>query len=430
MVSRHEERIITAIDIGTSKVVCLIAVIDLNNNLEIIGHGHSPSRGMRKGIVVNIESTVDAIRNALDEAKVQSGRDDIRHVSVGIAGSHVRGHNQHGVINVLQIDEITRHDVERVLDSASAMKLPEDHRTLHILPQEFIIDGIGGIPDPVGMSGVRLEVDVHLITCANSAALNIIKCCQQCGLEVDTIVLEQVASSASVLSDDEKNMGVMLADIGGGTTDIAVFHEGAIRYTSVLPVGGDHLTNDLVQGLHTTHRDADYIKREHGSCQLLEVHPDDTIDIPGVGDRPPSPMPRHLMVQILQRRVEELFEMARRELQYSGFAELMAAGVVLTGGSSQLDGMLELADSAFGGLPVRIGRPHGVDGPKDIVSSPIYATSIGLLLHAEKHQEQLAKNERKKNHTVSRITTSQDMKNIHDTENIGFFKKIINWLGH
>ncbi len=378
------DQVLVGLDIGTSKIACVVAEASPDGKLDVIGIGTHPSRGLRKGVVVNIESTVESIRLAVEEAELMAGV-DIQSVFTGIAGSHIRGYNSHGVV-ASKGSEIVREDVDRVIDAARAMNIPADQKILHILPQEYIIDNQDGIREPIGMSGVRLEAKVHIVTGAVSSAQNIVKCCNRCDLDVSDMVLEQVASSEAVLMQDEKDIGVVLVDIGGGTTDIAIFLDGAIRHTAVIPIGGDHLTNDLVIGLRTSAREADQLKRKYGACMTSLVLPEDQIEIPSVGGRDPRPMPRQVMAQILEPRVEELFEMIKNELQRSGYQELVAAGLVLTGGSSLLEGMVELAEDIFD-MPVRLGRPHGVGGLVDVVSSPIYATGVGLILYGQRYRQ-------------------------------------------
>jgi cell division protein FtsA len=380
------DQVLVGLDIGTSKIACVVAESSPDGKLDVIGIGTHPSRGLRKGVVVNIESTVESIRLAIEEAELMSGV-DIQSVFAGIAGSHIRGYNSHGVV-ASKSSEVTREDVERVIDAAKAMNIPADQKLLHILPQEYIIDNQDGIREPIGMSGVRLEAKVHIVTGAASSAQNIVKCCNRCDLDVSDMVLEQIASSEAVLMQDEKDIGVVLVDMGGGTTDIAVFLDGAIRHTAVIPIGGDHLTNDLVIGLRTSAREADQLKRKYGACVTSLVPPEDQIEIPSVGGRAPRPMPRQVMAQILEPRVEEIFEMIKNELQRSGYQELVAAGIVLTGGSSLLDGMIELAEDIFD-MPVRLGRPHGVGGLADVVSSPMYSTGVGLILYGQRYRQDL-----------------------------------------
>ncbi len=398
--TRHDQ-ILVGLDIGTSKIACVVAESGPDGRLDVVGVGTHPSRGLRKGVVVNIESTVESIRLAVEEAELMAGI-EIKSVFTGIAGSHIRGYNSHGVV-AIKGGEVTPDDVERVIDAARAMNIPADQKILHILPQEYIIDSQDGIREPVGMSGVRFEVKVHIVTGAVSSAQNIIKCCNRCGLDVADMVLEQVASSEAVLGQDEKDIGVALVDIGGGTTDIAVFIDGAIRHTTVIPIGGDHLTNDLVVGLRTSAREADHLKKKYGACMVSLISPEDQVEVPSVGGRPPRPMPRQVMAQILEPRVEELFELVKAELHRSGFQELVAAGLVVTGGSSLLDGMVDLAEEIFD-MPVRLGRPSGVGGLVDVVSSPIYATGVGLVQYGQ-HDRQTAPAARKKSGTsvLSRV---------------------------
>ncbi len=380
------DQVLVGLDIGTSKIACVVAESSPDGKIDVIGIGTHPSRGLRKGVVVNIESTVESIRLAIEEAELMSGV-DIQSVFTGIAGSHIRGYNSHGVV-ATKNSEVMREDVERVIDAAKAMNIPADQKILHILPQEYIIDNQDGIREPIGMSGVRLEAKVHIVTGAVSSAQNIIKCCNRCDLDVSDMVLEQIASSEAVLMQDEKDIGVVLVDMGGGTTDIAVFLNGAIRHTAVIPIGGDHLTNDLVIGLRTSAREADQLKKKYGACVTSLVSPEDQIEIPSVGGRPPRPMPRQVMAQILEPRVEEIFEMIKNELQRSGSPELVAEGIVLTGGSALLEGMIELAEDIFD-MPVRLGRPQGIGGLADVVSSPMYATGVGLILYGKRYRQSL-----------------------------------------
>jgi len=387
-VARSEQNVIVGLDIGTSKIACVVAEVSLDGHLDVIGIGRHASNGLKRGVVVNIESTVQAIRLAVEEAELMSGV-DIHSVFVGIAGSHIKGQNSHGTV-AIKTGEITEEDVKRSIDVAKACAIPGDQQILHILPQEYIIDQQDGIREPVGMSGVRLEARIHMITAAVSSAQNIIKCCKRCDLDVSDMVLEQVASSEAVLSQDEKDIGVVLIDIGGGTTDMAIFIDGAIVHTAVIPIGGDHLTSDLVNCLRTSAREADLLKVKHGSCMVELVPADEQIEVPGVGGRESSPLPRQVMVQYLEARTVELLDYVRIELQRSGYEDLVAAGLVITGGTSLLEGMVELAEQTFDGLPVRRGYPQGVGGLVDVVSSPIYATGVGLLLYGQQHYQQAA----------------------------------------
>ncbi|MDQ6961448.1 MAG: cell division protein FtsA [Mariprofundaceae bacterium] len=402
-----QDQMIVGLDIGTSKIACVVAEVSMDGRLDVIGIGTHASRGLRKGVVVDIESTVESIRLAVEEAELMAGV-EIKKVHVGIAGSHIRGHNTTGII-ATRHGEVTAEDVQRVIENGSAMKLPDDRTFLHVMPQEYSIDDQDGIREPIGMSGVRLQAKIHLVTAAISSAHNIRKCCKRCGLEVSELVLEQVASSCAVLLQDEKDIGVVLVDIGGGTTDIAVFLDGAIQYTSVIPIGGDHLTNDLVVGLRTSAREADELKRKHGSCMLSDVGEHEEVQVPSVGGRDPRPMPRHIMAQILQPRVEELFDLITEELQCSGYHELVAAGIVLTGGCSLLSGMETLAEETFD-MPVRIGTPQNVGGLADVVNSPAYATAVGLIQYSTDHHP-VANRVRQRDPVVSSQPLWQRMRN-------------------
>jgi len=382
MSKRIERELIVGLDIGTSKVVAIVAapVLDAgpnDNKLEIIGIGSHPAKGMKKGVVVNIESTVQSIQRAVEEAELMAGC-QIHSVFAGIAGSHIRSLNSHGTV-AIRDKEVTQGDVDRVLDAARAVHFPGDQQLLHVLPQEYIIDNQEGIREPIGMSGVRLEAKVHLITGAVSAAQNITKCIERCGLVVDGIILEQMASSYSVLEQDEKELGVCLVDIGGGTTDIAVFVDGAIRHTAVIPIAGDQVTNDIAVALRTPTQYAEEIKIKY-ACALTQLaREDETIEVPSVGDRPSRQLARQTLAEVVEPRYEELLMLVQAELRRSGFEEMMAAGVVLTGGSAKMEGAIELAEEVFH-LPVRLGVPQHVGGLVDVVRNPIHATGVGLLL--------------------------------------------------
>lgn len=382
MSKRIDRELIVGLDIGTSKVVAIVAapVLDAgpnDNKLEIIGIGSHPAKGMKKGVVVNIESTVQSIQRAVEEAELMAGC-QIHSVFAGIAGSHIRSLNSHGTV-AIRDKEVTQGDVDRVLDAARAVHFPGDQQLLHVLPQEYIIDNQEGIREPIGMSGVRLEAKVHLITGAVSAAQNITKCIERCGLVVDGIILEQMASSYSVLEQDEKELGVCLVDIGGGTTDIAVFVDGAIRHTAVIPIAGDQVTNDIAVALRTPTQYAEEIKIKY-ACALTQLaREDETIEVPSVGDRPSRQLARQTLAEVVEPRYEELLLLVQAELRRSGFEEMMAAGVVLTGGSAKMEGAIELAEEVFH-LPVRLGVPQHVGGLVDVVRNPIHATGVGLLL--------------------------------------------------
>ncbi|MEW6611297.1 MAG: cell division protein FtsA [Pseudomonadota bacterium] len=380
MSKKLDKNLVVGLDIGTSKVCAVVAELTPENEVEIIGIGQHPSRGLKKGVVVNIDSTVQAIQRAVEEAELMAGV-QIRNVFAGIAGSHIRGFNSHGIV-AIKSKEVTQDDINRVIDAARAIAIPMDQKILHILPQEFIIDDQEGVRDPIGMSGVRLEAKVHIVTGAVSAAQNIIKCIRRCGLEVEDIVLEQIASSESVLTADEKELGVCLVDIGGGTTDIAVFADGAIRHTAVIPIAGDHVTNDIAVALRTPTQAAEEIKKKH-ACALTQLaHMEENIQVPSVGDRPPRTLSRQTLAEIVEPRVAELFQLIQAELRRSGFEDVIASGVVLTGGSSKMDGMVELAEEIFH-MPVRLGEPTHVSGLLDVVRDPTYATGVGLILFAQ-----------------------------------------------
>ncbi|MBT4838384.1 MAG: cell division protein FtsA [Methylococcales bacterium] len=377
MTKRQDSKYIVSLDIGTSKVVATVAEINDEGEVEIIGIGSHPARGMKKGVVVNIDSTVQSIKRAVEEAELMAGC-EIQSVYTGIAGSHIRSLNSHGIV-AIKDKEVGPDDVSRVIDAAKAVAIPADQKILHILPQEFLIDNQEGIREPIGMSGVRLEAKVHIVTGAVSAAQNIIKCVGLCNLDVDDVILEQLASSYAVLTEDEKELGVCLVDIGGGTTDIAIFTEGAIRHTAVIPIAGDQVTNDIAVTLRTPTHHAEKIKIKYG-CALTQLAGDEEfIEVPSIGQRPSRRLSRHTLVEVVEPRYEELFLLIQEELRRSGFEEIIAAGVVLTGGSSKMEGLIDLAEEVFH-MPVRLGDPKYVSGLTDVISNPIYATAVGLLL--------------------------------------------------
>ncbi len=384
MSKKSDKNLIVGLDIGTSKVVAIVCEITPEDEVEVIGIGSNPSKGLKKGVVVNIESTVQSIQRAVEEAELMAGC-QISSVYAGIAGSHIRSLNSHGIV-AIRDKEVVQGDVDRVIDAARAVAIPADQKILHILPQEFVIDKQEGIREPVGMAGVRLEAKVHLVTGAVSAAQNIVKCVRRCGLEVDDIILEQLASSYSVLTDDEKDLGVCLVDIGGGTTDIAVFTEGSIKHTAVIPIAGDQVTNDIAVALRTPTQYADEIKVKY-ACALTQLaSPDETIEVPSVGDRPPRRLARQTLAEVVEPRYEELLGLVQAELRRSGFEDMCAAGVVLTGGSSKMEGVIELAEEIFH-VPVRLGYPQHVIGLIDVVCNPIHATGVGLLLYGHQHRD-------------------------------------------
>ena len=380
MAKREERKLLVGLDIGTSKVVTIVGEISPENVLEVIGIGSNPSRGLKRGVVVNIESTVQSIQRAIEEAELKAGC-EIHTVYSGIAGSHVRSLNSHGIV-AIRDKEVSASDVDRVIDAARAVAIPADQKVLHVLPQEFLIDSQEGIREPIGMSGVRLEAKVHLVTGAVSAAQNIVKCIQRCGLDVEDVVLEQLASSHAVLTEDEKELGICLVDMGGGTTDIAVFCGGAIQHTAVIPIAGDQVTNDIAVSLRTPTQYAEEIKIKY-ACALSQLaNVDETIEVPSVGDRPPRRLARQTLAEVVEPRYEELFSLVRDELRRSGFEELIAAGIVLTGGCAKMEGAIELAEEIFH-VPVRLGIPQYVGGLSDVVRNPIHATGVGLLLYGK-----------------------------------------------
>lgn len=397
------DNMIVGLDIGTSKVVAIVGCINDQGELDIVGMGSHESKGLKKGTVVNIESTVESIQKAVEQAELLAGC-QIHSVYAGIAGSHIRSMNSHGIV-AIRNGEVMKADIDRVIDAAQAVAIPADQKVLHILPQEFIIDSQEGIKEPLGMSGVRLEAKVHLITCAINAVQNIEKCIKRCGLETDEIILEQLASSYAVLTEDEKELGVCLVDIGGGTTDIAIFTEGAIRHTAVIPIAGDQVTNDIAMALRTPTENAEDIKIKY-ACALTQLAGvDETIRVPSVGDRPSRELSRQALAEVVEPRYDELFTLVQSELQRSGFENLLAAGIVLTGGTSKMEGVVDLAEEVFH-APVRIGVPHGIEGLKDIVRNPIYSTGVGLLQYGLKQAQEANGQESAKdsgNHLAGRL---------------------------
>ena len=407
MGSTIDNRMIVGLDIGTSKVVAIVGAINDEDKLEIVGIGSHPSRGLKKGVVVNIESTVQSIQRAIEEAELMAGC-QIHSVYAGIAGSHIRSLNSHGIV-AIRDREVFSLDLERVIDAAQAVAIPADQKVLHILPQEYVIDTQEGIKEPLGMSGVRLEAKVHLVTCAVNAAQNIEKCIRRCGLEVEDIILEQLASSYAVLTDDERELGVCLVDIGGGTTDIAIFTEGAIRHTGVIPIAGDQVTNDIAMALRTPTQNAEEIKIKY-ACALTQLAGvDETIKVPSVGERPPRDLSRQALAEVVEPRYDELFTLVHAEMRRSGYEDLIAAGIVLTGGTSKMEGVVELAEEIFH-TPVRIGTPQNISGLTDIVKNPIYSTGVGLLLYGLKQH------------------SGRDARGSRATESVGLYKRIKNWL--
>ena len=378
---KPQHDLLVGLDIGTSKVVAIVGEISEEGELEVIGLGSHASRGMKKGVVVDIESIVQSIQRAVEEAELMADC-QVHGVYAGIAGSHINSINSHGMVAIKDKNEISTEDVERVMVAAQAVALPGEQTVLHVLPQEYVIDHQEGIREPVGMSGVRLETKVHLVTAAESAVQNIEKCIRRCGLEVDDVIVEQLASSYAVLTEDDKELGVCLVDIGAGTTDIAVFTEGAIRHTAVIPIAGDQVTNDIAVALRTPSQYAEDIKIRHGCALRQLASEDDLIEVPGVGERPVRSLSRQMLACVLEPRYEELFELIKAELKHSGFLELLGTGIVLTGGSSKMKGVEELAEEVFH-MPVRIEMPKNVKGLSEVVRNPIYSTGVGLLIYGQ-----------------------------------------------
>ncbi len=385
MASKQGTRMIVGLDIGTSKVVALVGEIGADGELEIVGIGSHPSRGLKKGVVVNIESTVQSIQRAIEEAELMAGC-QIHSVFAGVAGNHIRSLNSHGIV-AIRDREVVKADIERVLDAAQAVAIPADQKVLHILPQEYVIDNQEGVREPLGMSGVRLEAKVHLVTCALNAVQNIEKCIRRCGLEVEDVILEQLASSYAVLTEDEKELGVCVVDIGGGTTDIAIFTEGAIKHTAVIPIAGDQVTNDIAMALRTPTQYAEEIKIRYACALAKLAGPEETIKVPSVGERPPRDLSRQALAEVVEPRYDELFTLIQAELRRSGFEDMIPAGIVLTGGTAKMEGAVELAEEIFH-MPVRLGVPQEFKGLTDVVRNPIYSTGVGLLHYGIKHHEQ------------------------------------------
>ena len=373
---KDQKDLIVALDIGTTKIVAMVAEVHADGGYQVIAIGSHDSKGLKKGVVVNIEETVQSIQRALEEAELMADC-KITHVYTGIAGSHIKSFNSHGMV-AIKDREVNQADIDRVIETARAVNIPTEQQILHILTQEFIIDGQEDVREPLGMAGMRLEVKVHIVTGAVSAAQNIIKCVRRCGLEVSDLILQPLASSLAVLSDDEKELGVALVDIGGGTTDIAVFTGGAIRHTAVIPIAGDQITSDLAMFLRTPTHEAESIKIEHGIAKQSMASSEELIDVPGLGDRGARSLSKAALAQVIEPRVEELFSLVRAALRDSGYEDVISSGIVLTGGSSLLRGMVELGEEVFE-MPVRIGVPVYQGGLAEVVRGPRNATAVGLL---------------------------------------------------
>jgi cell division protein FtsA len=375
--------VIVGLDIGTTKICSVVGEVS-GDSANIIGIGTSPSIGLRKGVVVNIESTVESIKKAVEEAELMAGC-EISAVYAGIAGGHITGFNSRGIVAV-KGNEINDQDVHRVIDAARAVAIPMDREVIHVLPQEYMVDDERGIQNPVGMSGVRLEAKIHIVTGAVASAHNIVKCANRSGLDVCDIVLESLASGEAVLTDEEKELGVALLDLGGGTTDLAIFSQKNIKHTFVLALGGNNLTNDIAIGLRAPHVEAEKIKKKFGSCVAQNINPEETIEVPGMGGRESRKLSRQILGEILEPRMEEIFQLVQREIVRSGMENMIPSGVVITGGSALLEGVNEIAESIFN-LPCRIGKPRAITGLVDVVNNPMYATGVGLVLYGVRNQD-------------------------------------------
>ncbi len=381
---KEDKNLIVGLDIGTSKIVAIVAELQPEGTLKVIGLGQHISRGLKKGVVVNIESTMQSIQRALEEAELMADC-KINNVYTGIAGSHIKSLNSHGMVKIKDA-EVSQMDVDRVIETARAIALPADQQILHILTQEFIIDGQEDVREPLGMSGMKLEVKVHIVTGAVAAAQNIVKCIKRCGIEVSDLILQPLASSLAVLTEDEKELGVCLVDIGGGTTDIAVFKQGAIRHTAVVPIAGDQMTNDVAVAFRTPTQSAEDIKIKHGCALRQLADPREVVEVPGVDGRDPRQLSVQTLAEVLEPRVVELYELVLNELRRSGMEEMIASGIVITGGSAMMRGMVELGEEIFH-MPVRLGMPRYVGGLSEVVSNPRYATGVGLVLMGKQQLE-------------------------------------------
>jgi cell division protein FtsA len=383
--AKHE-RYVVGLDIGTTKISCVVAEVKENGDARVVGLGRAPSRGLRKGLVVNLDATVDAVKTAVEEAELMAGV-SVELATVGIAGGHIRSFNSRGVVAVSGRDRtVSREDVRRVMEAAKAVSIPPDREILHVLPQEFVLDDHGGISSPIGLVGSRLEANVHIITAATTSVQNLVTCANRAGIEVRDTVLEQLAASESVLTEDERELGVALIDMGGGTTDLAIFEKASIWHTAVLPVGGDHFTNDLAVGLRTPIPDAERLKTKHGCALAMMVEENEAVEVPTVGGRKPRLLSMQVMAEILEPRAEEIFTLIREEIARAGFEKALNAGVVLAGGGSLLPGMTEVAEQVFD-LPVRHGQPRGAQGMIEPSAGPQHSTAVGLALYGAQHHK-------------------------------------------
>lgn len=381
---KEDKNLIVGLDIGTSKIVAIVAELQPEGSLKVIGLGQHVSRGLKKGVVINIESTMQAIQRAIEEAELMADC-KINNVFTGIAGSHIKSINSHGMVKIKEA-EVSQMDVDRVVETARAIALPSDQQILHILTQEFVIDGQEDVREPLGMSGMKLEVKVHIVTGAVAAAQNIVKCIKRCGLEVSDLILQPLASSIAVLTDDEKELGVCIVDIGGGTTDIAVFKQGSIRHTAVIPIAGDQITNDVAVAFRTPTQSAEDIKIKHGCALRQLADAREVVEVMGVDGREPRQLSVQTLAEVIEPRVVELYEFVLQELRRSGIEEMIASGIVITGGSAMMRGMVELGEEIFH-MPVRLGLPRYVGGLSEVVSNPRYATGVGLVLMGKQQLE-------------------------------------------
>lgn len=379
---QRQDNIIVGLDVGTTKICAVVGEAE-GNKINIVGIGTHPSIGLRKGVVVNIESTVESIQKAIEEAELMAGC-EISSVYAGIAGGHITGFNSRGIV-AIKGPEVTKNDVERVIDAARAVAIPMDREVIHVIPQEFIIDDQGGIQNPVGMSGIRLEAKIHIVTGAVTSAHNIVKCANRSGLDVCDIVLEPLASGEAVLTDEEKDVGTALLDLGGGTSDLAIFSGKNIKHTFVLSLGGNNLTNDISIGLRASLAEAEKIKIKYGTCVAHDISSEETIEVPGMGGRKPRKLHRQILGEILEPRMEEIFTLIKREIFRAGMDNVITSGMVLTGGSSLLHGVTDIAESVFD-VPSRLGTPRGINGLIDVVNNPMYATGVGLVLYGARIQ--------------------------------------------
>lgn len=409
MSKKEQGSLVTGLDVGTTKTCAVIGQVDSSGEVDIIGFGCKPSKGLRRGVVVNIDNTVESIKGAVEEAQEMAGV-EVESVYVGIAGGHLQGFNRRGVVAVSNKDQEVRcDDVKRVIDAASAVNIPLDREIIHVLPKEFIVDDQDGVKEPIGMSGVRLEAEVHIVTGAISSIQNIIKSVIKANLTVEDIVLEQLASSEATLCADEKELGAVLVDIGGGTSDLAIFVDGSVAHTAVLPLGGDHFTNDISVGLRTPVAEAQALKHQYG-CALASLVPDnENLEVPSVGGRSPRQLSRQVLCEIIEPRAEEIFSMIDQQITNSGYKHLVAGGIVLTGGAVIMEGMSELAGQILG-LPIRRGCPQKIGGLVDVVNSPLYATGVGLALYGAKDGKRHLRQWRGNNQ--------------------GFFQRITHQMGH